>query len=134
MNRTQVNQEIQQTFGFVPSFFNVVPEDALESEWRLFKRDEMTEGPVPLKYRHLIGLSVAATIKCKYCLFYQTEMAKLNGATDAEIEDALRYTKCTVGWSAYLSGLQTDFDTFRKEVTQACEHVKSMSKQPVGAR
>lgn len=135
-NRGQVNQEMKQLLGVVPSFFSNVPDDALEAEWQLFKRDEVTEGPIPLKYKHLIGLAVAATIKCKYCLHYQTEMAKLFGASNAEIEDAMRYTKCTVGWSAYLTGLQTEFEQFKKEVGQACEHVRSSmkQKQPVGAR
>jgi AhpD family alkylhydroperoxidase len=134
MSRTQVNQEMQQALGVVPSFFKTVPEDALEAEWQLFKRDEMMEGPIPLKYKHLIGLCLAAAIKCKYCLHFETEMSKLHGATDAEIEDALRHTKCTLGWSAYITGLQTDFDQFKKDVATACTHAKSMMKQPVGAR
>jgi AhpD family alkylhydroperoxidase len=134
MNRTQINQEMKQTLGVVPSFFNMIPDDALEAEWQLFKRDEVSEGPIPLKYRYLIGLAVAATIKCKYCLHYQTEMAKAAGATNAEIEDTIRYTKCTNGWSSYLTGLQIDFEQFKKEVNQACDHMRANQKQPVGAR
>lgn len=48
----------------------------------------------------------------------------LNGATPEEIEDAVHYAKSSVGWSAYISGLQIDFDQFRQEIRQACEHVK----------
>jgi hypothetical protein len=29
-------------------------------------------------------------------------------------------------WSTYINGLQLNFDTFKKEVLQACEHVRSM--------
>ena len=44
--------------------------------------------------------------------------------SDAEIEDAMYTAKCTTGWSAYLSGLQTDFDQFQSEVKQACDHMR----------
>jgi hypothetical protein len=53
-------------------------------------------------------------------------VAKLNGATDAEIEDAVHYAKSSAGWSTYINGLQLDYDQFKQEVLQACEHVRSM--------
>jgi alkylhydroperoxidase/carboxymuconolactone decarboxylase family protein YurZ len=52
-------------------------------------------------------------------------MAKLNGATEAEIEDALHYAKSTGGWSTYINGLQLDYNEFTKEIDQICEHIKS---------
>lgn len=125
MNKQQIFREMEETVGVVPSFFKPLQNGMLEPEWQLFKQTEMVEGPIPHKYRQLIGLAVSATIKCKYCIHYHTEMAKLYGASDAELEDALYTTKCTVGWSAHISGLQTDFEQFRREVRQACEHVKS---------
>jgi AhpD family alkylhydroperoxidase len=125
MNKQQIYQEMEGTMGVVPSFFKRLQNGMLESEWQLFKQTEMVEGPVPQKYRELIGLGVAAAIKCKYCLFYHTEMAKLHGASDAEIEDAAYAAKCTAGWSNYVSALQTDFDQFKREILQACDHVRS---------
>jgi hypothetical protein len=53
-------------------------------------------------------------------------LAKLNGATDAEIEDAVHYAKSSAGWSTYINGLQIDYETFKEEVSRACEHVRSM--------
>lgn len=53
-------------------------------------------------------------------------MAKLHGATEAEIEAAVGEAKCTTGWSTYLNGLQMDFEEFKKEVTSACDHVRAM--------
>jgi predicted small metal-binding protein len=52
-------------------------------------------------------------------------VAKLNGATDDEIEDAVHYAKSSAGWSAYLNGLQVDYDQFKEEVIRACEYVRS---------
>jgi hypothetical protein len=50
---------------------------------------------------------------------------RLNGATDQEIEDAVHYSKSSAGWSAYLNGLQTDFEQFKREVRQACDHIRA---------
>jgi len=36
--------------------------------------------------------------------------------------------KATAGWSAYVNGLQTDFDQFKSEVLQACEHVRQLQR------
>ncbi len=126
MNRKEIYKEIEEMFGLVPSFFKMVPDSSLELEWKLFKRVQFDEGPVPNKYRELIGVAISAITHCRYCSFYHTELAKLNGATDKEIEDAVHYAKSTAGWSTYLNGLQIDFDTFSKEVLQACEHVRSV--------
>ena len=124
--REQVYQDIEQTLGVVPTFVKSMPDATLELEWELLKRVQLMDGPIPNKYRELIGLGIAAVIKCRYCIFFHTEVAKLNGATDAEIEDALHYTKSSVAWSAYISGQQTDFEQFKKEVLQISKHVRSM--------
>jgi len=106
--------------------FKALPDSSLELEWQLFKRVQLEDGPIPSKYRELIGLAIAGVTKCRYCAFYHTEVAKLFGATDEEIEDALHFAKSTAGWSAYVNGLQLDFDQFQNEILQACEHVRSM--------
>ncbi len=126
MTRQEIYEEIEDTFGLVPSMFKEVPDSTLEMEWRLFKRVQFDRGPIHNKYRELIGVAIAAATKCKYCQFYHTELAKLNGATDAEIEDAVHYAKSSVGWSTYINGMQIDFETFKNEIMQACEHVRSL--------
>ena len=125
MTREEVYNEIEEMFGLVPSMFKVIPDSSLELEWQLFKRVQMEEGPIPNKYRELIGLAIAGVTKCRYCAFYHTEVAKLFGATDEEIEDALHFAKSTAGWSAYVNGLQIDFEQFKDEIAQACEHIRS---------
>ena len=90
MKRKEVYKEIEEVFGLVPDFFKLVPDSSLKLEWDLFKKVQMEEGPIPNKYRELIGVAVSAVTRCRYCAVYHTEVAKLNGATDAEIEDAAR--------------------------------------------
>jgi AhpD family alkylhydroperoxidase len=103
VSRKQVYQEIEEMLGLVPSFFKAIPDSSLEMEWNLFRRVQFEEGPIPNKYRELIGLGIAAVTKCRYCAFFHTEAAKLNGATDAEIEDAVHFAKSSAGWSALRS-------------------------------
>lgn len=128
MKRDEVYREIEETFGLVPSFFKLVPDSSLRLEWDLFRRVQMEEGPIPNKYRELIGVAIAAATKCRYCAVFHTEVAKLNGATDAEIEDAVHYAKSAAGWSAYINGMQVDYDQFKSEVSQACEHIRRKMK------
>jgi AhpD family alkylhydroperoxidase len=125
MNRQEVYSEIEELFGLVPSMFKPLPDSTLELEWKLFKRSHFDEGPVPNKYRELIGVAIAAITKCKYCSYYHTELAKLNGATEEEIEDAVHYSKSSAGWSAYINGLQLDFEEFKTEIDKACEYVRN---------
>ena len=128
MKREEIYKEIEAMFGLVPSMFKTIPDSSLELEWQLFKRVQFDEGPIPNKYRELIGIAISAATKCHYCSFFHTEIAKLNGATEAEIEDAVHLAKSSAGWSTYINGLQLDYETFKKEVLQACEHVRSMKK------
>ncbi|MGE5190539.1 MAG: carboxymuconolactone decarboxylase family protein [Gemmatimonadota bacterium] len=128
MTREEVYKEIEQMFGLVPGFIKAVPDSSLEMEWKLFKRVQFDEGPIPNKYRELIGVAISAVTKCRYCALFHTEAARLNGATDAEIEDAVHFAKSSAGWSAYLNGLQIDYDDFRDEVSRICEHVRKQTK------
>ncbi len=130
MTREEVYREIEGTLGLVPSMFRAIPDSSLEMEWELFKRVQLEEGPIPNKYAELIGLGIAAATKCRYCVLFHTEVAKLYGATDAEIEDALHFAKSSAGWSTYINGLQIDFDEFKAEVQRIVEHVRSL--QPAG--
>lgn len=124
MTRKEVFSEIEQTLGKVPSFFKLVPDRSLELEWKLFKTLQLEDSPIPHKYRELIGVAISAVTKCRYCSFFHTEVAKLFGASDAEIEDAVHYAKSSAGWSAYINGMQVDYDQFTEELLQSIEYIK----------
>ena len=131
MTRKEVYKEIEQMFGLVPAFIKTIPDSSLEMEWRLMKKVQFDEGPIPNKYRELMGLAIAAVTKCRYCSLFHTQAARMNGATEAEIEDAVHFAKSSAGWSAYLNGMQVDYDEFRREMMQISEYVRS--HQPVNA-
>jgi AhpD family alkylhydroperoxidase len=123
MNRQQVYKDIEQKLGLVPTFLKQLPDSSLELEWQLMQRVQFDEGAIPNKYRELIGLGIAATTKCRYCTHFHTQMARVFGATDAEIEDAVHTAKASAGWSTWVNGLQIDYEQFRREVNQAAEYV-----------
>jgi AhpD family alkylhydroperoxidase len=127
MNREQVYQDMKNTLGLVPTFFKTIPEATLNLEWNLFKSLNLGETVIPNKYKELIGVGISAATKCTYCTLFHTEIAKMHGATDAEIEDAVHYAKSTAGWSAYLNGLSIDFDQFKDEVFQIVEYVQAQT-------
>jgi AhpD family alkylhydroperoxidase len=129
MTRNEVYKDIEETLGLVPGFLKALPDSTLDLEWTLMKASQMEEGPVPNKYRELIGIGVAAVTKCRYCVFFHREMAKLAGATDAEIEDAVHYAKSSAGWSTYIQGLDYDYDQFRKEIRGAAEYVRRQQQK-----
>ncbi|MDQ3024739.1 MAG: carboxymuconolactone decarboxylase family protein [bacterium] len=123
MSREQVNSEIAGALGLVPSFMNNVPDERIGAEWELFKQVQGQENHLPMKYRELIGLGIAAASKCKYCVYFHTKFAKTFGASDAEIEEALSFAKSNVGWSAYINGVQPEWASFTSEIDQACAHI-----------
>ena len=131
MTRNEVYADITEVFGLVPTFLQQLPDDTLELEWQLMKRVQFDDGVIPQKYRELIGLGLSAISKCRYCTLFHTETARLWGATDEEIEATVHYAKSSAGWSAYLNGLQIDYDQFADEMRRAGEYVRAKHAPPV---
>lgn len=129
--RSEVEQEIRDTLGLVPTFFGSVPDDLLDYEWTLFRRFELEETVLPVKIKQLMGVAIHSETKCRYCSLFHTEVARLFGATEPEIQEAVHYAKHTVGWSTYLNGVRADFDTFEREVQQIVRHASRQEAVPV---
>ena len=121
--RTDVERDIRETLGLLPSFFKRIPDQFLDAEWTLFQQLELGETLIPNKYKELIGVAVHSETKCQYCTLFHTEAAKLFGATDAEIQEAVHFAKFTVGWSVYLNGIREDYDQFANELQQIGQHL-----------
>jgi len=122
--RQKAYAEMEAAFGFVPGFMKTMSDATIGYEWNTMRTVQMEPGPIPNKYRELIGLAVAAARGCEYCTYFHTEFAKLNGATDAEIEDAVHFAKSNVGWSTYLHGMQYPYDQFKKDVDTIVANAK----------
>ena len=125
MARTDVQREMKEMFGEVIGFVDLIPDQYIDAEWDLIKRVQFGETLIPNKYKELIGLAVSAATRCRFCALFHTEAAKLFGASDEEIEEAMQYTKLVSGWSTYINGMQVDYDEFKAQVERVVEHVKA---------
>jgi AhpD family alkylhydroperoxidase len=125
VSRAEVEADMRQTLGLVPSFFEGVPDYLIDSEWASFKNLQLAETAIPNKYKELIGLGVSGATRCRYCAYFHAEAARLFGATDEEIHEASLMAKATMGWSTYLNAIQVDYDAFVAEFEQIAAHVRS---------
>jgi AhpD family alkylhydroperoxidase len=127
-SRAEVENEMKEMLGLVPSFFKQIPDRFIDAEWNLFKEIELGETLIPNKYKELMGIALHSETKCQYCTLFHTEAARLFGATEEEIQEAVHYAKMSLGWSAYLNGMQTDYDLFASELERVADHIKQQEK------
>lgn len=121
--------DIQKTIGFVPQFFLEMPDVALPGVWEEMKTLQMNpKTALPGKVKELIGLGVAAQVPCRYCVIGHIEFAKLNGASRAEIGEAVALAGITRHWSTFLNGMQTDDAKWRAEVKRIVEAARKAPK------
>lgn len=121
--RKRSEREIEEIFGFVPSFYGAMPDSAIEAGWMLQRDVELAETTLDPVTKELIGLAIASHIKCRYCIYYHTEAALHHGATEEQLREAVAMGGLTVLWSNALSGAQVDMDRFRMEIDRAFEHL-----------
>lgn len=111
-----VQKDAQQAFGFVPEFVRRFPAEALPGAWLSFRNVEMNpETAVPGKIKSLISLAVASQIPCHYCIIADTEFAKLEGASDREIAEAVAMGSVARQYITVIEGLQVDEKAYRRD-------------------
>ncbi|HTY46500.1 MAG TPA: carboxymuconolactone decarboxylase family protein [Methanomassiliicoccales archaeon] len=124
---TETLDDIKETMGIVPGFMKALPEDALIHEWPVWKKYTLEESEIPEKYRELMGLAVAANIKCPYCLFFHQTLAKAAGATEDELAETAMIAGLTSRWSAMLHAQRYDLGTLEKEGQKMGEYLNKKS-------
>ena len=124
--------DIAKTIGFVPGFFTVMSDTAVPGAWQEMKGLQMNPGTaLPGRTKELIGLAVAAQVPCRYCVYGHTEFAKLNGATDAEIAEAVAVGGVERHWNAYLFGVQIDDAKMAADVARIVANAKKGTTPPL---
>lgn len=103
----------QQTPKFVQDTY---PTHASKSAWEARMALEGKDAKLNAKTRELIALAVSAQIPCTYCVYAHTKAARANGASEAEIREAVATAATTRQWSTVLNGMQLDFAQFKAEV------------------
>jgi AhpD family alkylhydroperoxidase len=131
MKKADVLRDMEQTFGQVPNWAKMLPENTVESVWKIMRDFQLAETKIPNKYKELIGLAVSGATRCRYCAFFHTEAARLNGATDEEIAEASMMGGYTMMMSTFLNAEQVDYAQFTKETKEIVAYVKSqVAKNP----
>ena len=120
----KAEEEMKAMLGTVPAMFEAYPDHVMPSAWEWFKASQSPDGAIPAKYTELISLGVASQIPCNYCIYAHTTMAKMHGATKAEIEEAIASAAYTRHWSTILNGAEVSLDDFKKEWDGILEHMK----------
>ena len=117
--------DIEQVIGFVPAFMRSIPDSLLPGWWDQVKSLEMNpKTALDGKTKELIGLAVAAQIPCDYCIYFHTKVAKANGATDQQIQEAIGMAAMTRFGSTLMHGSQVDLAQYKKDVDRAFKPAK----------
>jgi len=112
--------EMKEMLGGVPAEMRLYPESARAAGWAMMKSTDLNKKTaLPSKVRELIGLAVAAQIPCRYCVYYHMLAAKVAGASQEEIREAVHQASLTRHWSTVLYGNQYDLEVYKSETDAA---------------
>jgi AhpD family alkylhydroperoxidase len=85
---------------------------------------------IPPKYRALIGLAVSSQIPCAYCIYADTSDARVFGATDEEIKEAIMFGALTRLGSTTLNGNMVDMDAFKAAIDAGAAAMREAMAKP----
>ncbi len=121
----ETREDIEETLGIVPGWLDDLPPEDLVHEWPLNRRYLVGEWEIPPKYRELIGLAVAANVKCQYCMHFHREAAKMHGATEEELAELSMLASVTPRYSAMLHAQNYDLEEFETETAEIAAHFEA---------
>jgi AhpD family alkylhydroperoxidase len=123
--------DIQKTLGFTPAFVAALPDGVLPGLWGEIKGFELNpQTALPIKVKELIGLAVSSQTSCKSCIYSYSKCAKANGASAAEVGEAVGMASLTRRWSTHFNGLQLDEPKFRADVAKLVANAKAGGPPP----
>lgn len=113
----QARAEIEAVLGFVPTFITSYPEAAIPGLWAQLRDFQLNpHTALSPKEKELIAVAVAAQVPCSYCTYSHTRFAKLQGATEEEIQEAVAVASLIRQSSTILNGSGLELDQWRLEV------------------
>jgi AhpD family alkylhydroperoxidase len=82
--------DMEKMLGVAPAILKEMPDENVPAFWDQLKNLQLNpKTALNGKTKELIGLGVAAQVPCRYCIYAHEEFAKLNGATKAELREAV---------------------------------------------
>ncbi len=122
--RQETYKEITEALGLIPQWMEQMPEGGLQGFWGMARDFWLKETKIPNKFKELIGIAVSGATRCKYCVLFHTEAARLFGATDEEIAEASMMSGITMCGSTFINAQQIDYEKFRQETRDIIAHVR----------
>jgi AhpD family alkylhydroperoxidase len=123
VGRTAVDREMKELAGTPMAVLDQVPDEVVDAEWQLLKWSLFDETLIPNRYRALIAVAVAAVLRCRYAVRLHTEMARVHGASEAEIAASVHHATLVSAWSARMNGVEVDAAEFSAEVERLVTHM-----------
>jgi AhpD family alkylhydroperoxidase len=101
-----------------PTFIqDTFPAQGVEAAWQSYQAVFLDpDAALDAKTKELIALGVSAQVPCSYCIYYHARAAEAQGASEAEIQEALASAALVRKWSTMLNGSQYDEAQWRSEV------------------
>lgn len=117
-------KDIERFMGLVPKFFLAFPEEGISGAWSAFKGLQLNPyTALNGKQKELIGLAVSSQIPCDYCVYFHRNAARLNGATDREMQEAVAIGALSRHWSAIFHGGSSDLSSFKATADRMIEKI-----------
>ena len=133
MVSTQTRNEIEAALGRVPSWMEGLAEPASDHSWGIFRDLTLGETELSPREKALIGVGVAASINCPYCVHFHKEEARLSDVTDEELEETITLAGATEYFSTVLHGNEVDLDGFVAETSEIVDYLKEQEATAAGA-
>jgi AhpD family alkylhydroperoxidase len=134
VDAASARKDIEQSLGFVPAFLARIPETALPGAWRELKQLRFGQTLLNAKDKALIALAVASQVPSAPCIASETEFAKLAGATDKEIAEAVGMAAITRNMSTMLNGQLADEHAFQVDIDKLVSGVKAAQKAQLATK
>ncbi|MFC6953286.1 carboxymuconolactone decarboxylase family protein [Halorubellus litoreus] len=130
MVSAQTRAEVEEHLGQVPSFIEALPEAAADHGWGMMRDFQLGETELSGREKALVGLGAAAAIQCPYCIHFHKAESTMEGASDAELTEAVGIASGVRYFSTVLHGSEIDLDAFERETEQIVEHVEGQQAAP----
>lgn len=121
--------DIAATFGPNAAELTVLPDAFVVSTWQQARAWLVdNKATIPPKYRALIGLAVSSQIPCQYCIYADNSDARVFGATEEEIKEAIMFAAMTRQWSTIMNGNMVDFEEFKAGIDAGAAAMREAMK------
>ena len=110
----EIYEEIKEAFGgLIPNFFKALAaedEDWLEMIWDREKKIMLNDTAIDRKHKELIAMATCINNNTQYCAKAHETLARMFGATDAEVNDAKKIVELFSSFGRIMTGLDVPID------------------------